>query len=233
MQGEKLTIHEFAEKAGCSTQRVYQLLKNRLKPFVIEENGKKFIYESAVQEVLNARKVQGFTKSLQEVETLQKSLDEQQKSSAELSALLEKKKSEADATAKKLSETVSELTQIRAELEAAKENVHAAEIRAAAAAAELNAERKRADAAEKQCAVKDEQSAELTSLLRKAQEQLTTTQEQLTAAQALQAGVLQIQMQQREPAPVATDPADTQTKSEPKEKKRGLFSRLFHAKDRE
>ena len=59
--GEKLTIAEFATRAGISKQRVYQLLNKTLKDYLVIENGRKYIDSTGIEEVEEARKKQGFT----------------------------------------------------------------------------------------------------------------------------------------------------------------------------
>lgn len=249
---EKLTIAEFAARAGCTTQRIYQLLQNSLQPFAIVENGKKYILSDGLQVVFDARKKQGFTKSS---ETLAKSLPTLANSSEE---------PENDGLQQELDRIRTKLAQVTADRDAAREQRDKAEIRAAAA----EAEKKRADAAEAQLSVKDQQIqqqsdriADLTAALKAAQDQnkdLTAALKEqttaLTAAQALNAGTLQVLMQKAAPEPVtasqsADEPQGDTTPppepeplrssqderedaaapsgSEPQQRKPGLFARIF------
>ena len=65
MDQQYLTVKQFASRAGCTTQRVYQLLPKRLQPFLKTENGVKYIHEDGLQVVMQARVAQGFDKTLQ------------------------------------------------------------------------------------------------------------------------------------------------------------------------
>lgn len=242
---EKLTIAEFAARAGCTTQRIYQLLQNSLQPFAIVENGKKYILSDGLQVVFDARKKQGFTKSS---ETLAKSLPTLANSSEE---------PENDGLQQELDRIRAKLAQVTADRDAAREQRDKAEIRAAAA----EAEKKRADAAEAQLSVKDQQMqqqsdriADLTAALKAAQDQNKELTTALTAAQALNAGTLQMLMQKAAPEPVtapqsADEPQGDTTPppepeplrssqderedaaapsgSEPQQRKPGLFARIF------
>lgn len=119
--------------------------------------------------------------------------------------------------ADQLDELRRQLDRLRLDLDAAREQRDKEEKRAAVAAAERDAERRRADGAELReqqhlqtvkdltAALQSEQqhAAELTVLLQ-------TTNEQLTAALALNAGQIQLAMQQTEPAAVTAEPADDQ-----------------------
>lgn len=242
---EKLTITEFANRAGCSPQRVSQLLRKSLKPFQVIENGRKYVLSGALPIVLEAREKQGYRKSFETVsETVSSpyetvsSQEEVAKLTAELASagdqlkqvwteLIEARQREADAD-QKAQATVAEIDRIRADLEAAREQRQKAEIRAAAAEAAAEAERKRADAAEQQCKVKDEQAAQqaqtvtaLTTSLQTAQEHAKELNTALTAAQALHAGTIQKQLE------TTADDLDNSTDQQPK-KKRWLFGGLFH-----
>lgn len=147
----------------------------------------------------------------------------------------------------------AQLERLRNDLDICREQRDKEEKRAAVAAAERDAERKRADenaqtVSDLTAALQSEQqhAAELTALLQ-------TAHEQLTAALALNAGQIQLAMQQSEPAAVTAEPADdqpgdTRTKSEPRDtaadqqttgdgaddqstgKRRGFLARLFGKK---
>ena len=141
----------------------------------------------------------------------------------------------------------AQLDRLRNDLDICREQRDKEEKRAAVAAAELDAERKRADenaqtVSDLTAALQSEQqhAAELTALLQ-------TAHEQLTAALALNAGQIQLQMQQSEPAAVTAEPADdqpgdTRSASEARDtaedqqttgddqstgKRRGFFAKLF------
>lgn len=59
--GEKLTISEFAARAGCTPQRVSQLLRKSLQQFQVIENGRKYILSDGLRIVLDARAKQGYS----------------------------------------------------------------------------------------------------------------------------------------------------------------------------
>lgn len=48
---EYLTVAEFAERAGVTKQAVYKRLNNQLQKYVIEQNGKKLIKSSALNDL--------------------------------------------------------------------------------------------------------------------------------------------------------------------------------------
>ena len=237
--GEKLTIAEFAARAGCTTQRVSQLLRKSLKQFQVIENGRKYILSDGLQVVLEAREKQGYRKSFETVsETLTNSCEtvsspELQAEIDELTAELSETRAELDAARDQLNRQANELTRAKADLEAAREQRQKAEIRAAGAEAAADAERKRADAAEQQCRVKDDQAAQqaktvaaLTASLQTAQEHAKELNAALTAAQALHAGTIQKQLETKDGEPDI--PVDQQPK-----KKRGLFGGFFHREKKE
>lgn len=186
--GEKLTIAEFAARAGCTPQRVSQLLQKSLKQFQVIENGRKYILSDGLQVVFDARKKQGYKANSETVsETLANSCEtvsspDFQAKMDELTAELDRCRAESEAKAGELDtiraeaaknaadlETVrAELLRTQSDLAAAREQREKAEIRAAAA----DAERKRADAAERECTVKDNQ-------MKKIQEQAETDKQDL------------------------------------------------------
>lgn len=67
MEQEYLTVKQFAEQSGCTPQRVYQLLRNRLQPFLKYENGVRYIHIDGLKVVEKARVAQGFNKGLTRV----------------------------------------------------------------------------------------------------------------------------------------------------------------------
>lgn len=68
MEQEYLSVKQFAEQSGCTPQRVYQLLRNRLQPFLKVENGVKYIHVGGLQVVEKARVAQGYNKGLARAE---------------------------------------------------------------------------------------------------------------------------------------------------------------------
>ena len=255
--GEKLTIAEFAARAGCTTQRVYQLLQKTLQPFAIEENGRKYILSDGIEVIAAARKKQGFTKSLQEnLPTLDKSL--QAVSSPDQQPKIDELTAELATVRADLTETRAALDAARDQLDQLRTDLTDAQQRAAVAAAERDAERKRADTAERECTVKDNQMKkmqeqtetdkqdlrkQLNSLnallqqekeqsaaaLKREQEHAAELTQALAASQALHAGQIRLAMQDGEPENAEpAQPAD-QSDGTPAEppKKRGFFARLF------
>ena len=249
--GEKLTIAEFATRAGISKQRVYQLLNKTLKDYLVIENGRKYIDSTGIEEIEEARKKQGFTKgltefeqdlnkALQTIETLEIDLAEQQKQNRSLNNELNEARAaldtikpqvaaqiiELDRLKKELEKTVNELHRTQADLEATREQRQKAEIRAAAAEAAAEAECRRADAAEQQCRVKDDQAARSAQTVTALTAALQTAQQQ---AENLTKALDNSQALQAGQIRLAMQdgeqdlPADQQPK-----KKRGLFGGLFH-----
>lgn len=260
MQGscEKLTIAEFAARAGCTTQRIYQLLHNSLQPFAIEENGRKYILSDGIEVVTAARKKQGFAKSLQEdLPRVDKGLqeapnNEEQAKIEELTAELNELRAALDAIKPQaaaliidndrlkqdLEKTVNELQRTRADLEAAREQRQKMEIRAAAAEAAADAERKRAeseckraDAAEKQCTVKDDQAAQQAQTVTALTAALQTAQEQAASLTKALDNSQALQAGQIRLA-MQDDAPDIPADQQPQER-RGIFGGLFHRRKKE
>lgn len=221
-----LTVKQFADAAGVSTQRIYQRLAKDLQTYCKEQNGSKYINSdglvlfNAGKELQNGCK--NFTKSL-------------------ATPLQEAQSFENDAFTQEIARLKQEISQITSELSEIKLAKEQAEIKAAAA----EAEKKRADAAEAQCRVKDQQLADqlkakdeqissLTSALMVAQQQATDLTAALTAAQALHAGTIQERLSEQSGLSGEADSAvvqdDQSATGEPLEKKRGFFSRIFGKK---
>lgn len=223
--GEWLTVKQFADRAGVSTQAVYKQIANRLQPSCKEENGRRFIHSDALRFFTGA---EGLQPNGQEVDNGLQPLPTE----------------EAEKLRQELERLTAKLQRTEADLTAAREQRDAAERKAAAA----DAERKRADAAEAQLAVKDQQIAakdklldNLTTSLQTAQQQANDWQAALAAAHALQAGQIQLAMQNGEhaaPAEVDADDAEAPSRSggfdssdqDDEKPKRGFFARIFGRK---
>lgn len=256
--GEKLTISEFAARAGCTTQRVSQLLRKSLKQFQVIENGRKYILSDGLQVVLEAREKQGYRKSFETVsETLANSCEtvsnpELQAEIDELTAELNETRAALDAVKpqaaaliidndrlkKELEKTVNELHRARADLEAAREQRQKMEIRAAAAEAAADAERKRADseckradAAEQQCKVKDDQAAQNAQTVTALTAALQTAQEQAASLTKALDNSQALQAGQIRLA-MQDDAPDIPADQQPQER-RGLFGGLFRRRKKE
>ena len=120
-------------------------------------------------------------------------------------------KSDSTAQTDQLDTLRRQLDDLRADLSDARQA-------AAVATAERDAERRRADAAELREQQHAQTVSDLTAALQSEQQHaveltalLQTANEQLTAALALNAGQIQLAMQQSEPAAVTAEPADDQT----------------------
>lgn len=223
--GEWLTVKQFADRAGVSTQAVYKQIANRLQPSCKEENGRRFIHSDALRFFTGA---EGLQPNGQEVDNGLQPLPTE----------------ETEQLRQELERLTAKLQRTEADLTAAREQRDAAERKAAAA----DAERKRADAAEAQLAVKDQQIAakdklldNLTTSLQTAQQQANDWQAALAAAHALQAGQIQLAMQNGEhaaPAEVDADDAEAPSRSggsdsgdqDDEKPRRGFFARIFGRK---
>ena len=198
---EKLTISEFAARAGCTTQRIYQLLQNSLQPFAIVENGRKYILSDGLQVVLEARKKQGFAKSS---ETLANPL-------------------QTLASAEKVDGLTAELDETHAELDAVIDQLREAEQAAAVAAAERDAERKRADDLRAQLDA-------VNGLLQSEQKHAAELLKALSSSQLLQAGQMQLAMTADQSDQTSTETGAGSDADEEKPAKRGFFARIFKRK---
>ena len=226
--GEWLTVKQFAERAGVSTQAVYKQIANRLQHSCKEENGRRFIHSDALQFFTGA---EGLQPNGPEVDNRVQPLPT----------------AETEQLRQELEQLNAKLRRTEADLTATREQRDAAERKAAAA----DAERKRADAAEAQLVVKDQQLAALTTALQTAQQQASDLTAALAAAQALQAGQIQLAMKsgERTAADTGTDADDQSDSSDAaavrvpdaqagtdasdqdgEQKKPGFFARLFGRK---
>lgn len=71
-----LTVKQFADQAGVSTQRIYQLLTKSLQPFCKSENGVKYLSIEGL-ELFDKETLQGLAKDLpSDLQTLAKSENE-------------------------------------------------------------------------------------------------------------------------------------------------------------
>ena len=241
--GEKLTVQEFAQRAGCTKQRVYQLLNNRLQPFTITENGRKYILSSGIDEVLKARESQGFNKGLPtleqelnkglqtiETEALQQQIDSL---TAELAAAredLEQAQRNADATRDQKAEAQQAAAVAAAERDAAQQRADDAAASLTEIKAELATVRKDlTEAKTAAAAARAELDAEkrctdiLKQQIAKKDEQIAKKDEQIAVEHALHAGTISKQKQLETKATSAVDQSD---------EKRGIFARLFRRKRR-
>ena len=221
-----LTVKQFADAAGVSTQRIYQRLAKDLQVYCKEENGSKYINSDGLALFSVGKCVQNNCKEI--AIPLPRSLQEE-------------KQLENNAFRQEIVQLKQEISQITSELAEVKLQKEQAEIRAAAA----EAEKKRADAAEAQCHVKDQQLADqlkakdeqisnLTTALITAQQQATDLTAALTAAQALHAGTIQERLSEQSSISGESDSAVIQENQsetgESSAKKKGFFSRIFGKK---
>lgn len=156
-----LTVKQFAERAGVSTQRIYQLLTKSLQEFCKTENGTKYISVAGLS-VFSKSALQPLAKDLpSNLQELAKGLpsDLQEKDTLETELL-------------------------KATIEALQQQLTVKDGQIAAMDAQLSVK-------DEQLAAKDKQLADLTAALMSAQEQHKALTDALTAAQALHAGTLQ------------------------------------------
>ena len=211
MEQEYLSVKQFSERSGCTPQRVYQLLHNRLQPFLKVENGVKYIHIDGLQEVERARVAQGYSKSTARVEDAPKPEKQAQEQPAD---------SPAGASADALRTTIDALT---AQLDAKDKQIN--DLTAALASAQNTLTE-----------MQHTQQA-LTDALTVSQQTQKQLSDALSASQALQAGTIQAlrDMQQNQPESaqnVPVVPAEETKQEIPKPEKqekprRGFWARIF------
>ena len=179
MEQEYLTVKQFAEQSGCTPQRVYQLLRNRLQPFLKVENGVKYIHVGGLQVVEKARVAQGYNKGLARAEDTPNLPEPEKQQVQEQPA-----DSPAGASADALRTTIDALT---AQLDAKDKQIN--DLTAALASAQNTLTE-----------MQHTQQA-LTDALTVAQETQKQLSDALAASQALQAGTLQTLRDMQQPPP--------------------------------
>ena len=170
-----LTVKQFAERAGVSTQRIYQLLTKSLQEFCKTENGTKYISVAGLS-VFSKPALQPLAKDLpSDLQGLAKDLpsDLQEKDTLETGLL----KETIEALRQQLTVKDGQLAAMDAQLSVKDEQLATKDV-------QLSVK-------DEQLAAKDKQIADLTAALVSAQEQHKALTDALTAAQALHAGTLQ------------------------------------------
>ena len=170
-----LTVKQFAERAGVSTQRIYQLLTKSLQEFCKIENGTKYISVAGLS-VFSKPALQPLAKDLpSDLQGLAKDLpsDLQEKDTLETELL----KETIEALRQQLTVKDGQLAAMDAQLSVKDEQLATKDV-------QLSVK-------DEQLAAKDKQLADLTAALVSAQEQHKALTDALTAAQALHAGTLQ------------------------------------------
>lgn len=170
-----LTVKQFAERAGVSTQRIYQLLTKSLQEFCKTENGTKYISVAGLS-VFSKPALQPLAKDLpSDLQGLAKDLpsDLQEKDTLETELL----KETIEALRQQLTVKDGQLAVMDAQLSVKDEQLATKDV-------QLSVK-------DEQLAAKDKQIADLTAALVSAQEQHKALTDALTAAQALHAGTLQ------------------------------------------
>lgn len=170
-----LTVKQFAERAGVSTQRIYQLLTKSLQEFCKTENGTKYISAAGLS-VFSKTALQPLAKDLpSNLQELAKDLP---------SDLQEKEILETEL----LKETIEVLRQ---QLTVKDGQIAAMDAQLSVKDEQLATKDSQLAVKDEQLAAKDKQLADLTAALVSAQEQHKALTDALTAAQALHAGTLQ------------------------------------------
>ena len=170
-----LTVKQFAERAGVSTQRIYQLLTKSLQEFCKTENGTKYISVAGLS-VFSKSALQPLAKDLpSNLQELAKDLP---------SDLQEKEILETEL----LKETIEVLRQ---QLTVKDGQIAAMDAQLSVKDEQLATKDSQLAVKDEQLAAKDKQLADLTAALVSAQEQHKALTDALTAAQALHAGTLQ------------------------------------------
>ena len=192
-----LTVKQFAERAGVSTQRIYQLLTKSLQEFCKTENGTKYISVAGLS-VFSKPALQPLAKDLpSDLQGLAKDLP------SDLQGLAKDLPSDLQGLAKDLPSDLQEKDTLETGLlketiEALRQQLTVKDGQLAAMDAQLSVKDEQLATKDVQLSVKDEQLAakdkqiaDLTAALVSAQEQHKALTDALTAAQALHAGTLQ------------------------------------------
>ena len=192
-----LTVKQFAERAGVSTQRIYQLLTKSLQEFCKTENGTKYISVAGLS-VFSKPALQPLAKDLpSDLQGLAKDLP------SDLQGLAKDLPSDLQGLAKDLPSDLQEKDTLETELlketiEALRQQLTVKDGQLAVMDAQLSVKDEQLATKDVQLSVKDEQLAakdkqlaDLTAALVSAQEQHKALTDALTAAQALHAGTLQ------------------------------------------
>lgn len=208
---EWMTVKQFAVASGCTTQAIYKQLATRLQPYVKKENGRTLLHSSG----LNATKLQPVDNPQQvdnqlqtgaaaaEAAALDALRDQISRQAAELDAVraqLDHVRTELNGTRLDRSKAEAQRDAARAELAEAQQRAADAEARErataeAAAERERAADQRAAEAAERDRAAA-QQLANLAEALKQAQTQAAELTSALATAHALQAGQIQLAMQQ-------------------------------------
>lgn len=121
MNGELLTIKEVAQRAGVSTQAIYQRLDKDLKPFLQVQDGKKYL-EAGALELFNKAPLQetlqevdkGLQSGLQElVEALKEQLAQKDKQIEALQGELKEQNAHVRAQSEKLVLLVEQVNELQ------------------------------------------------------------------------------------------------------------------------
>ena len=203
-----LTVKQFAERAGVSTQRIYQLLTKSLQEFCKTENGTKYISVAGLS-VFSKPALQPLAKDLpSDLQGLAKDLPSDLQGLAkdlpsDLQGLAKDLPSDLQGLAKDLPSDLQEKDTLETGLlketiEALRQQLTVKDGQLAAMDAQLSVKDEQLATKDVQLSVKDEQLAakdkqiaDLTAALVSAQEQHKALTDALTAAQALHAGTLQ------------------------------------------
>lgn len=207
-----LTVRQFADIAGVSTEAVRQRLHKDLASYVRTENKRKFVNADALQFI-------GKTRGSQE-------LGKQLASPAEAVAL--------DVLTAELDRVRGEVERLRGMLDAEVENRHRAEQAAAVTAAERDAERRRADGLEKQLSTLSDALQREQAIHAGAVRKLldgAKPETEVNAAEAVTVDAVQSDAPTKSRAADHRAP-DRQRKPEVQKRKSGLFSSLFGKKSR-
>ncbi|MBQ6267132.1 MAG: hypothetical protein IJJ99_08140 [Oscillospiraceae bacterium] len=245
---EWLTVKQFAVASGCTTQAVYKRLNTTLQPYTKQENGRTLILSAA----LNATKTAEVDNSEKVVNPPPNGCNPVELAAMEaMRAQIDRQAAELDRIRTELERTKTELTGARLDRERFSGEAKEATARADAAEQRTQAAEARADAADRRAQAAEDREREaasrsadqitrLTELLNASQQSALEMSKALATSQALQAGQIQLAMQDGDRAADQATVTDAEHGSrqgsqtagadaEPEEppKRRGLFARIF------
>lgn len=193
-----LTVKEFAEQANISQQAVYKQLNSRLKPFIHNVNGQKFIEAAALEKFYSTQVVQSLNPdSTPENQEIQPEVAQPN------STLIQPKKDEQTDTEKQ-QELEDQIKELQKQIKQIIEN-----------------EQEERQFLRDQIKQKDKQIESLTENLKIAQHLAAADKKKVMELEAKQQENMKAEVE------VQVDPAASEENID-RQKKKGLFARLFN-----